>query len=71
MKEQSEEALVLKHQIETVLEQCPSTEICEKIKNPAEKRFCIDYVYKHVTDFGMSIDEGIGALEAYLDELNS
>jgi len=66
---ESEDAIALKHQIETELEKCKSIEICNKIQNPNEKRWCVEYVYNHVNKFGFSISEGIGALDAYLDEL--
>lgn len=67
---ETEDAIILKQQIEAELDKCPSLEICNKIKNPAEKRFCIEYVYNHVVKFGMSISEGVGSLDAYLDEIN-
>lgn len=57
------------NEIEAELLKCHSIDICNKIKNSSGKKFCIEYVYKHVTQFNMSIMEGIGALDEYLSEL--
>jgi len=67
MENQDEE--LLKQQIETELEKCPSIEICSYIQNPNSKKFAIEYVYKQVTKFGASLSGGIGRFESYLEEI--
>ena len=66
---ENQDVELLKLQIETELEKCPSIEVCSCIKKPNSKKFAIQYVYKQVSEFGASISSGIGRLESYLEEV--
>ncbi len=69
IEEQSEESI--KAEIKGKLESCPSIEICAKIRNPDEKLWCISYVYKYVSEFGFTVDEAMGQLDEFLNELHN
>lgn len=66
---ENQDAELLKQQIETEIDKCPSIEVCAYIKNFNSRKFAIEYVYKQVTKFGASISVGIGRLESYLEEI--
>lgn len=61
----------LRDKISDYVSTCPSPHVCAKMSNPSEREYCINFVYKQVQKFAMTIAEGTGQLESFLSETMS
>lgn len=69
MTTQEEAIHNIKQEIEDELLKSNSFEIQDKIKTVNDKKYCVEYVYNQMFDNELSMDEAIGALEEYLNEI--